>query len=463
MVLLMGTIWDNLDSKIRLINRARLKNPWSQMVPIKGQYSNFYQYLSMSFLLALTLLLTPAYVIKFTLFGLPTDVLMTSVILFWIIFGVWLIVKKTFGKFWASVKSLNKKVLVLIGLFFIAGIISMFIGGLDRPKLGQFIVLFLQPISIFFIGRYLTSKFPNTKNLLLVTCYLLLILTGAYAIFQYFTLTGLPPAWWGNSDEPKRALSFFIHPNFYALWCTPLLAFLIPDVAATVKGQMSGIKCFKAISWIIGALGLFLSLSRAGWFGLAAAILIYLIFAADKKIRKIILSAVIVMVIVIVAIPNFRYRLILPLYGEKSSISRLSLWETGWKGVKESPILGLGLTGFSHQWNILNTDKGLTDTHNFPHNIFLDLWVETGIIGLISLIGLIGLYIYRGLRGASPPQLVRRSFSEGGVMGRAPGEVDFMPLAISLFLIALIVQGQIDNPYFKNDLAMVFWIILALV
>jgi hypothetical protein len=34
---------------------------------------------------------------------------------------------------------------------------------------------------------------------------------------------------------------------------------------------------------------------------------------------------------------------------------------------------------------------------------------------------------------------------------------------IALFLIAILTQGQIDNPYFKNDLALVFWIVLSLI
>jgi hypothetical protein len=39
---------------------------------------------------------------------------------------------------------------------------------------------------------------------------------------------------------------------------------------------------------------------------------------------------------------------------------------------------------------------------------------------------------------------------------------DAYKLGVALFLIALLFQGLIDNPYFKNDLAMVFWIILSL-
>lgn len=363
---------------------------------------------------------------------------MLWVILLWSIFAIWLSTKKLWSDFLNKAFALNKKSLLFIILFFLAGCLSLVTHNLDRQNLGQFVVLILQPMSIFFVGRYLTGKFPHTKYYILNTCYFILAITGLYALVQYFTLLGLPSAWWGNSVEPKRALSFFVHPNFYALWCAPLLAFLIPDVAASLKAKSYNP---KALLWLIGAAGLFLSLSRAGWLGLAVAMLIYLIIAADKKIRWSVFTAAIVVFLIILAIPNFRYRILLPFLGEKSTVSRFSLWNTGWKGVKESPITGLGLTGFSRQWSTLNTDPGLTDTHNFPHNIFLDMWVELGLLGLLSFVCLVAVYIYNGLRNRQ----------------------DLIKLGVSLFLIALIVQGQIDNPYFKNDLAMVFWIILSFV
>jgi len=417
----------------------------------------------MSWLIILSFVLAPTYAIKFNLFGLPTDLLMMWVVLVWIIFIGWLIIKKQVSDYLKFKFAIDRKILFFVGLFFLAGLISTFVGGFSRANLGQFIVLILQPISLFFIGGYLFNKNPNAKPLLLNTLYFILALAGLYAILQYFTLVGLSPAWWGNSDEPKRALSFFVHPNFYALWCAPLLAFLIPDVShhlgvilragrpekshneilqLTLQDDANYAWVIaKVIFWIIGVVGLLLSLSRAGWLGLGVAALVYLIVAADKKIRKLALGAVIVMAIVIISVPNLRWRFVLPFYGEKSAVSRLSLWHTGIKGIKESPILGLGLTGFSNQWTTLNTDPGLTDTHNFPHNIFLDFWVETGLLGLISFIGIAWLGLHQGFKNRH----------------------DAIKLGVTLFLLALIIQGLIDNPYFKNDLALMFWTILSLV
>ncbi len=419
-------------------------------------------------LLIITLLLVPAYGLKFHLANLPTNLLMVWVFLFWLIFFIYLLQKKQLGQFLVALKNWSKPILIFTGLFLLAGIVSLFVKGVTLEKLGQFIVLFLQPISIFFIAGFIFQKSPATKYYILNTIYLILACAGLLAIIQYLTLWGLPQAFWGNSVEPKRAVSFFIHPNFYALWSAPLLALLLPDIGQRAKNWKLKIGNWKFfIAWIMGVIGLILSLSRAGWLGLGAAILVYLIIAADKKIRKLAGVIVIVLVIVIISMPNLRWRFTLPFYGEKSAVSRISLWETGIKGIKESPVLGLGLTGFSNNWGRLNSDPNL-DTHNYPHNIFLDLWVETGLIGLISLIGLIGILIYRGLRPSPPPLALRPRAQDRVTRGGYGGEVErslshqTIKLSIALFLICLLTQGLIDNPYFKNDLALIFWLVLSL-
>lgn len=401
----------------------------------------------MPYLLALTILLLPTYALKFTLLGLPLNLLMVWIFFVWFIFGIYIIYNKKTSEFISSIKNVDKKTLILISLFFLAGLISLFVPHINIKKLGQFLVLFIQPISLFFILRYISKQNPKFYSLIINSCYLLLALMGLWSLIQYFTLFSLPLQYWGNAVEPKRALGFFGHPNFYSLFSAPLLAYLVPDVLKefsvfSASWRIQFFKNFKPILWIIGAIGLVLSLSRAGWLGLGFAIMLYLFVAADKKIRKLASVIIIVMVIIVFFVPNLRYRLLLPFHGEKSAVSRVSLWQTGAKGIKESPLTGLGLTGFAQNWQRLNTDPGLaTDSHNFPHNIFLNFWVETGLLGLLSFFGLVGLVIFKGLKNKQNTVL----------------------FSTALFLVAMITQGLIDNPYFKNDLAILFWIIFSFI
>lgn len=394
----------------------------------------------MSYIIFITLLLTPAYALRFNIVGQSANLLLVWVVLVWLFFSIHLLRLNRLKDFWHYLKTLDKKWLLLVFIFFLSGLLALYNQGFSQKKLGQFLVLFLQPISLFFCFGYLFYKNPEFKTSWIYAAYLLLGLMGIWSIIQYFTLFGLPVEYWGNAVEPKRALGFFGHPNFFALFTAPLLAFLIPDLFNRVQNQRNILITPKLfLFWILGSIGLFLSMSRAGWLGLTAAISVSLLLVGNKKLRLTALICGTILTIIILITPNLRYRVILPFMGEKSAVSRLSLWHTGIVAIKKAPIFGLGLTGFGSNWLTLNTDPNL-DTHNFPHNVFLDFWVETGLLGLLSFVGLSSLALYQGFK--------RRN--------------NEMALGVSLFLIALLIQGQIDNPYFKNDLALIFWVILSL-
>ena len=221
----------------------------------------------MIFLLAISIFITPLYIVRFSLLTFPTNLLMLWGILVWIIFVIKIITKKQSASFIYFIRSFDKKILVLVGLFFLAGIITLFTHGFDQKKLGQFIVLFLQPISLFFIFGFFGTEHPKQKTIFINALYILLGVMGAYAVVQYFTLLGLPSQFWGNSEEPKRAIGFFVHPNFYALFSAPLLAFLIPDMRLKIERLRD--EWHIVLLWLFGLAGLLFVLvpRRLAWVG----------------------------------------------------------------------------------------------------------------------------------------------------------------------------------------------------
>lgn len=406
----------------------------------------------MQYLLALTLLLAPTYAVRFNLLGLPTNFLMVWLFLLWVVFIVWILSTGRALHFYNWFRSqLLTAYCLLLTAFFLAGTVSLFVGGFSQEKLGQFIVLFLQPIGTFIIVRFLGSV-RNWKleigNLLTQAALLFVSVAGLYAIIQYLTLWGVPTAWWGNTQEPKRAVAFFLHPNFYALFVTPLLAFLLPQVVTSDRSQVTGrikssfyTRHFTLVTcgaWLLGAVGLLLSLSRGGWLGLVAAAGVYVLIAGNRKLIATMAAVGAITVLVVAAVPNFRYRVLLPFQGEKSSVARFSLWRTGWHMVEDSPLLGKGLLGFSNNWTEYNADPGL-EHYPAPHNIFLNFWVDTGLLGLLSFFGLIVLALKRGLQNRK----------------------NQLALGLALACVAIVVHGLVDIPYFKNDLALVFWLLFT--
>ncbi len=102
-------------------------------------------------------------------------------------------------------------------------------------------------------------------------------------------------------------------------------------------------------------------------------------------------------------------------------------------------LFGKGVNGFSDNWDKYNTDPNLNH-YNFPHNIFLNIWIDLGLFGLLGMLVIIAAAIWEGIKNR----------------GNA------LALGLLIFMIAVVVHGLIDIPYLKNDLALMFWLVLGL-
>ena len=376
---------------------------------------------------------------------------------------------KSFSQRWCKVfAELGRPMLIAIGLFGLASIISLFVFGINGEKLAQWVVLYFQPLIIFLIIRYFLPSVETDSvardrwiGYFYKAAYIIVAAAGTLAVVQYFTLQTLPPAWWGNANEPKRAIAFFAHANAFGLFVTPLLAWLIPDVVEKLNKFLSEVRfsfSFESVKrrfrpalwpvlgvllWAVGVVGMFLSLSRGAWLGLFVAVAVYAIICANKKVILSLIVTGVILTGVVMVVPNLRYRVLLPFQGEKSTVARFSLWDTAGKMIKDNPILGKGVNGFSDNWETYNTDPGL-EHYNFPHNILLNFWVDLGLLGVVSMMTIFLVSAWRGL------------------IRWREGRTNTAALGVILFLVAIVAHGLIDIPYLKNDLALVFWIILAL-
>lgn len=400
----------------------------------------------MLYLFGLLFVLAPLYVWRFELVGLPTNFFMVYCLALVVFGGLKILVKNELGNFWRTMAGLPKFLRWSVVVFLAASIISLFVGGFDLAKLGQWLVLYILPIKLAALLYYNLRNTAERKQVILGFVYAFLFGVGVLAVAQYFWLMGLPVDFWGNNEEPKRAIGFFAHPNGLALFITPLLAYLLPDVKIRLerwwearRSNFWSADLAAVLAWLGGGVALFLSLSRGGWLGLFLAGAAFVLIAGNKKIRLAALTLAVALAITTAAVPNLRYRVILPFHGEKSSVARFSLWETGGKMIKDAPILGQGINGFNYNWDKFNTDPNL-EHYNFPHNFILNAWIDLGLLGLLSWLAIVGWGLWHGWRNRAQPYA----------------------LGLLLFLIALLVHGLIDIPYFKNDLALVFWLILAL-
>jgi putative inorganic carbon (hco3(-)) transporter len=396
----------------------------------------------MSYILAALFALAPIYRIRLSLAGIPLNALEIAVFVFWIIFAVWLIKKKQVTAFRDFLVTQPRFFLIATSVFFISGLLAFYISSAGVLKAGgMFLVLFFQPILSYFPAAYLLQKEAN-KALLLKVFFWLIIVLSVYGIFQYYTKIGLPVAWWGNPVEPKRALSVFNHPNAFAMFIGPLLAFCLPFLFSTklysdyLKSNWQ--RYIPAAAFLTGLFAFVLTLSRSGWLAMICVIIIFALLAKDKRVRLFMLVLLLAASLTVAITPKLRERVTIVFQGEKATLSRFSLWNTAWRMIDNSPVTGHGLYGFQNQYDNYNLDS-LTQAYPYPHNIFLNFWVDTGLYGMLSFLAIAGYSAYRALR--------KQTLFNVGLL---------------LFLVYIFAHGMFDHPYFKNDLALTFWLIMAM-
>jgi len=122
-------------------------------------------------------------------------------------------------------------------------------------------------------------------------------------------------------------------------------------------------------------------------------------------------------------------------FENRSSTSvRLEIYQVALNLVKKNPLVGVGPGLFQANYQV---DAPLVLGHApmewnmpHPHNIFLGFWLNAGLLGLVSFLTLL--------------VLAHRRFT--------------YPL---IALWSIVIHGLFDMPFWKNDLAMIFWLVLA--
>ena len=87
-------------------------------------------------------------------------------------------------------------------------------------------------------------------------------------------------------------------------------------------------------------------------------------------------------------------------YIQEASAARIIVWNAGWQGIAERPLLGWGPENFEftfteHFDNRLYLDEYLGEIwFDRAHNVFIDTLVMVGVLGMLALIMLMGRMIY---------------------------------------------------------------------
>jgi O-antigen ligase len=406
-------------------------------------------------------LLLPTYLIRFNLGPLPTTLLEVMV---WIILIIWIIhavrYKKITG-YWLLVTGYFKRHKTLffsIFLFLIAATISIFTSVDLRSALGEWKAFYIEPFLIFIIlittlkdnKQKLVTRYPlpvtSTLQLILFALVLSGLATSILAIYQHFTGFMVPWDFWKSG----RVTGWYGFPNAVGLFLAPIVPLALYLLVGSYKKLKQGNWILDFGFWILFVFCIFLLLadtlavifakSTGALIGIVAGISILLLLY--KKTRLVTLLLLIVCFLLLVFLPSNNPIKQELTFQNRSGQIRISMWGEATQFLSNNPIRGAGLTSYSTRITPYHTTvngEGIAIFHH-PHNLFLTIWINLGIMGLLGFVWLL-VWFYK--------------------VGFSNYKHQMIPFLISAMTVT-IVTGLVDTPYIKNDLAILFWLLPAL-
>jgi putative inorganic carbon (HCO3(-)) transporter len=193
--------------------------------------------------------------------------------------------------------------------------------------------------------------------------------------------------------------------------------------------------------------GILVSFSRGAWLGTLAALAVLALPALRARFGGRAAPALVGLGVVLAALAGLGLTVRGDVAGGSTPI-RLLLWREAVGYIRLHP-LGIGLDQFL-QYHNPNSGRSLIDQSLIgtseqyaahPHNLLLDTWLRLGPLGLAAF-----------------GWLLVRFFSAGRARLRDP-----VALGALAAITAALVHGLVDNFYFVPDLALTFWLLLALV
>lgn len=298
---------------------------------------------------------------------------------------------------------------------------------------------------LFFV---LINQIKNKKELLLFLNFLLLgaFIVSLYGIYQYLVGIPLPDRWVDIAQNPAirtRVYSFFGNPNVLAKYLVFLIPFCCALFFATKKVEAK--LSYLMLAAVLG-LSLAFTFSRSGWVGLFVGLLVFSLLK-DKRILILILIALLAGATLL---PDAFLQRVSTIGNplDSSNVYRLTVWQESIGIIKDFPLTGVGLghQSFMRIYPRYMLDRGKAPFHT--HNSYLQVLVETGIIGLLVFLWLLASYFKIGLKA---------------IASCRDQQLKYLIMASLSATAGILILGLGDVIIYLPKITMLFWLNIALI
>jgi hypothetical protein len=405
--------------------------------------------------LALTPVLFLTYLLRFQISGIPTNILevYTGILFIWWTANSIFVRRDAIHRVFRR----NRKILVATTLFLASATVALVVTLTKLPPefmkvpLGIWKGWVVLPV-LFFVMTITTFRKKSDLELITNTC---VLAAGAYAFLaclQYFTQILPGPA----MTYDQRLVWPFFDPltfegssgNYPALFLGPILTLTVLKLWNFIRSKKQNtlkISVFSA-SIVFMAFAVFLTKSFAAWIAILGSVMLG-IFIEIRSRKKWVIPVVGIVAILGIALTQMnteKFQSAFDLTGDSSTAERLRTYRVAGQMIAQDPLFGPGIGQFQRAFErtapeVLSRPVSQKEIDHalHAHNIFLMVYTSFGLAGLLTFLYL----IFTALRITVFPQRI----------------------AYLMPLVCILIHGLFDVPYFKNDLAYEFWLILALI
>lgn len=371
----------------------------------------------LEYLVLVTIFALPVYLVRFAIFGWPLnllDILQISVV------GWWLADRRYPKPNGGAIKKKLGGFLGPISLILAGAILSLAMNNNWLVGAGLLKSWFLLPILFLVVASFVLDSEKKQKQ--------------AFSVFFFsatcVALSALIYKILGIVSFDGRLSGIFNSPNYLAMYVA----------SGIVVGSALGSQNLKRYGLLLGGMGvcLYFTFSYASWAALTGALFGIFWYQSAGFSKKVFLVTLIVLVAGLLQINSSKFSAALHFTERSSLVSRQMVWRSAGKIIQDNYFLGIGLGNFQAKY--LEYQRFFPPYLEWavphPHNVFLAFWLQAGLLGLLGF----GWLLFQWLS-----------------LFRKAGRNLLLGAALGLMLYFL-VHGLVDTTYFKNDLAVIFWL-----
>lgn len=367
----------------------------------------------------------PVYIVRWHYGPLPTTLLETL---------IWLTVALYIAMLWSEKRRPAARTAydIPIALFLIAGLIGIVAAPDHLRAAGIYRAYFIEATAVYYVAVDVLRTSEDIRRWFAVVAIGAAvyafgeIVLFIYVFLHHALLLGAAPAFLNTS------------PNADAMYLEPLLAFAAAFVAfPSVRRE----RYAAAVVLALLLLATIMTLSRASYLAMATLAIVFVLSLPTARIRAWAIAGIAVLALVVLEVPIIGQRI--STLASSASL-RTSIYGQALQMLSHRPIFGAGISGFPIRaapyrpsWQVVEL---------YPHDVWLTTWSEVGLLGVVAFAIIFFGAVWRGFAALPRAADVYRPIIWGSVGS----------------LILFFVHGLFDTPFWKNDLSVEFFLIIAL-